>query len=73
MIAVLYLVLFTLMVWIQAVVAVPMDVQFAARNRVSRQETPVVLVQTKSQLISTTDASGSTMLVGTILVTESTT
>ena len=72
-IAALYLFLFTLMVWIHAVVAFPMDVRFAVRNRVSRQETPVVLVQTKSQLIGTTDASGSTIVVGTIVVTESTT
>jgi hypothetical protein len=71
--AALYLVLFTLTVWIQAAVAITLDTQVTACNRVPRQETPVILVQTKSQLIGTTDANGSTMVVGTILFTESTT
>ena len=71
--AALYLILFTLTIWIQAAVAITLDAQVIARNRVPRHETPVILVQTKSQLIGTTDANGSTMVVGTILFTESTT
>jgi hypothetical protein len=71
--AALYLVIFTLTVRIQAAVAITLDTQVTASNRVPRQETPVILVQTKSQLIGTTDANGSTMVVGTILFTETTT